>query len=345
MFKSPRKAKLILCCVLTFSCLLALVVIAVKPGLLPFYETSINIKINQALASGAAERDLPGNQDYSISLKKTNRSSQVENDLTGVDEELESNTPVSNTTDNKEETLLERVAPPPKDSSRTQPDTPAPEPAPAPSYSWGYSKDYHFQTEVIVTNNGSEISRDVRVHLPMLENSSPYQTTVLQSTNYPPASIEGRIYPFQIGDLLPGESKSIIADYAITLRSVSINSTNEIIEKARQVYNQYAGSGNCCTLATAFVNRCRELGLTARVVTGFARPQKGEITAGPLQGCRHSWAEYYVDGLGWLPVDLTFQYFSCLPVTSHIVETYSEQAIRVNFSGGKLSVSWLNRIQ
>jgi len=86
-------------------------------------------------------------------------------------------------------------------------------------------------------------------------------------------------------------------------------------------------------------------GLTARVVTGFARPQKGDITAGTLEGCRHSWAEYYVDGLGWLPVDLTFQYFSCLPVTSHIVETYSEQAIRVNFSGCELSVSWLNRIQ
>lgn len=86
------------------------------------------------------------------------------------------------------------------------------------------------------------------------------------------------------------------------------------------------------------------MGLTARVVYGFSRPQKGEITAGPLQRCRHSWAEFYVEELGWVPVDLTFKYFACLPVTSHIVETYTDQPIKVNFSGGNLSVSWLNSV-
>lgn len=355
MLKVPRWVKLILCYGLVFSCLMALVVFAMNSGLLPSHEASINIKINQAHASGATEPTVPGTRDDFISLKKTNRSSQIEDEMTGANKGSDSNMPVLNTAENKEEAPLEKVAAPSKDSSRAQPETPAPEPAPAApqppappspvSYSWGYSKNYHFQTEVIVTNSGSELSRDIRVHLPMLENNSPYQTTVLQSINYPSTNIEGRIYTFQIGDLQPGESRSVIADYVITLRSVSINSTNEIIEKARHAYNQCAGSGNCYTLAAAFVNRCRELSLTTRVVTGFARPQKGDMTAGPLQGCRHSWAEYYVDGLGWVPVDLTFQYFSCLPVTSHIVETYGDQPIKVNFSGGELSVSWLNSVQ
>jgi hypothetical protein len=198
--------------------------------------------------------------------------------------------------------------------------------------------------EVVVTNKGSEVSEGVTVHLPMLENSSPYQSTSLQSTSYSIESTSGRVSTFNIGNLEPGESKSIIADYSITVRPVSVKSTNDTIEKARQAYNQFAGSGNCYKLASGFVSRCKEMGLKARVVNGFARPQSGDMTAGSLQGYRHSWAEFYVDGLGWVPVDLTFRYFAGLPYASHIVETYKDQSIKINFTGGDLSVSWLNSV-
>ncbi len=212
------------------------------------------------------------------------------------------------------------------------------------TYSWGSTGNYTFRMEVKVTNNGSDTSQNVTVAVPLLENSSPYQTTTLKSTNFDIVSTSGRVRTFNLGDLAPGESKTIIADFAITVKTVSINSTNETVEKARQIFEKHAGSGNCRDLARAFINESRNNGINAREVIGFARPQRGAMTAGSLQGSRHSWAEFYVDGLGWVPVDLTFKYFGSFPYTSHIVESYSDQSLKVNFTGGSLSATWSNAI-
>ncbi|MDW7740404.1 MAG: transglutaminase domain-containing protein [Bacillota bacterium] len=212
------------------------------------------------------------------------------------------------------------------------------------TYSWGSSRNYTYRMEVRVTNNGSDTSSNVRVSVPLLENNSPYQTTKLTSVNYSAVSNSGRVSTFNIGDLAPGESKTIRADFAITVRTFSINSTNDTVEKARQAYNQTAGSGNCRTLALAFISKSRELGVQAREVVGYARAQRGAMTSGSLQGSRHSWAEFYVDGLGWVPVDLTFKYFGNFPHTSHIIESYGDQSLKVNFTGGSLSASWSNAI-
>ena len=124
MLKVPRWVKLILCYSLVFSCLMALVVFAMNSGLLPSHEASINIKINQAHASGATEPTVPGTRDDFISLKKTNRSSQFEDEMTGANKGSDSNMPVLNTAENKEEAPLEKVAAPSKDSSRAQPEHP-----------------------------------------------------------------------------------------------------------------------------------------------------------------------------------------------------------------------------
>ncbi len=212
------------------------------------------------------------------------------------------------------------------------------------TYSWGSSRNYTFRTEVKVTNNGSATSNNVVVSVPLLESSSPYQTISLKSTNYSVASSSGRVSTFNLGDIAPGETKTIVADMNVTVRTVSINSTNDTVEKARQVYEQFRGSGNCRTLAQGFINKSREMGITAREVVGYARPERGAMTSGSLQGTRHSWAEFYVDGLGWVPVDLTFQYFGEFPHTSHIVEGYGDQSISINYSGGSLGASWSNQI-
>lgn len=212
------------------------------------------------------------------------------------------------------------------------------------TYRWGSASNYTFRIEVSVTNNGSEASRNVNVAVPLLENSSPYQETSLKSVNFDIVSSSGRVSTFDLGELAPGETKTIRADFAVRINSVAINSSNETVEKARQAYEKYAGSGNCRALALAFINECREMGINAREVIGFARPQRGNMTSGSLAGCRHSWAEFEVPGLGWVPVDLTFQHFGELPHTSHVVESYSDQSIKVNFSGGSLSANWSNLI-
>ena len=212
------------------------------------------------------------------------------------------------------------------------------------TYNWGKAADYTFRMEVAVTNNGSDVSRNVKVSVPLLNNSSPYQTTSLKSVNYDIISTSGRVSTFDLGDLAPGETKTIRADFDIRINSVSINSSNGTVEKALEAYEKHAGSGNCRTLARAFINELKGMGIEAREVIGFARPQRGDMTSGSLAGSRHSWAEFKVSGVGWFPVDLTFQYFGELPHTSHVVESYSDQSIKVNFSGGSLSATWSNLI-
>lgn len=212
------------------------------------------------------------------------------------------------------------------------------------TYTWGAMNSYTFRIEVKLTNNGSDTASNIVVEVPLLENDSPYQTTTLKSVNYDIESSTGRISSFNIGELAPGETRTVVADFTVNVRAVSINSTNDTVEKARIAYDQYAGSGNCRTLALGFIDKSRELGITAREVIGFARPEKGPMISGSLKDYRHSWAEFYVNGLGWVPVDLTFQYFGAFPTTSHIVESYSDQSIKVNYTGGSLSASWNNII-
>ncbi len=59
-------------------------------------------------------------------------------------------------------------------------------------------------------------------------------------------------------------------------------------------------SGNSVDLAAAFVGLCRAAGIPARTVMGLKIPsgvEKGTLTT------YHGWAEFYVEGTGWIPVD------------------------------------------
>jgi transglutaminase-like putative cysteine protease len=59
-------------------------------------------------------------------------------------------------------------------------------------------------------------------------------------------------------------------------------------------------SGNSLDIATAFVGLARAAGIPARTVLGFKLPE--EQQKGFLQGY-HAWAEFWLPGRGWIPVD------------------------------------------
>jgi transglutaminase-like putative cysteine protease len=61
-----------------------------------------------------------------------------------------------------------------------------------------------------------------------------------------------------------------------------------------------AKRGNCTDFHSLFIGMARALGIPARFVMGFPVPEdkkEGEITG------YHCWAEFYIEGEGWLPVD------------------------------------------
>jgi transglutaminase-like putative cysteine protease len=61
-----------------------------------------------------------------------------------------------------------------------------------------------------------------------------------------------------------------------------------------------ARRGNCTDFHAIFIGYCRALGIPARFAIGFPLP--ADRGAGQVSGY-HCWAEFYLKGIGWVPVD------------------------------------------
>lgn len=64
--------------------------------------------------------------------------------------------------------------------------------------------------------------------------------------------------------------------------------------------NEQRGGGKCADISAVYVSIARAAGVPARDVYGLrlADPKTGDITSG-----FHCWAEFYLPGTGWVPVD------------------------------------------
>lgn len=112
------------------------------------------------------------------------------------------------------------------------------------------------------------------------------------------------------------------------------------------------GSGCCEEYASLFVAVCRASGVPARIVNGYANDQD-ELAqdAQPMNmsGRRHQWAEFYVDGKGWIPVDPTLsnetrQVFGQLPTGCYVAENYGDNKVTGKYRGGKLAVKFQDKV-
>lgn len=61
-----------------------------------------------------------------------------------------------------------------------------------------------------------------------------------------------------------------------------------------------AERGNCTDFHSVFIGMVRSLGIPARFIMGLSLP--ADAASGEISGY-HCWAEFYVDGHGWVPID------------------------------------------
>lgn len=66
-----------------------------------------------------------------------------------------------------------------------------------------------------------------------------------------------------------------------------------------------ASEGYCVHFATSAAAMCRALGLPARVATGVLVDAVAGTAVDVQKLNEHAWMEVYIDGLGWLPVEVT----------------------------------------
>lgn len=102
------------------------------------------------------------------------------------------------------------------------------------------------------------------------------------------------------------------------LREAGISTDMGVLDQAKAIYDYlhrelaYGQPGrivggtraNCATYAAMFFNLCQRTGIPARRCAGFVfSPSKEDEQATSVSG--HNWAEFYVEGIGWIPVDPT----------------------------------------
>jgi transglutaminase-like putative cysteine protease len=90
------------------------------------------------------------------------------------------------------------------------------------------------------------------------------------------------------------------AIYDHTLATMKYDKSGQGWGRGDIIYACDAKRGNCTDFHAVFIGFCRSIGIPARFAIGFPLPEKrGE---GEISGY-HCWAEFYLKGYGWVPVD------------------------------------------
>jgi len=100
------------------------------------------------------------------------------------------------------------------------------------------------------------------------------------------------------GDTTPLQKARHIYDYV--LATMRYDKTGEGWGRGDAVWACTSKRGNCTDFHSLFIGMMRSSGIPARFEIGFPLPE-GK-TEGDIPGY-HCWAEFYLAGLGWVPVD------------------------------------------
>jgi transglutaminase-like putative cysteine protease len=90
------------------------------------------------------------------------------------------------------------------------------------------------------------------------------------------------------------------AIYDYVLSTMRYDKTGEGWGRGDVMYACNARKGNCTDFHALFIGMMRATGIPARFEIGFPLPR--DKTSGEIGGY-HCWAEFWVDDLGWVPVD------------------------------------------
>lgn len=98
----------------------------------------------------------------------------------------------------------------------------------------------------------------------------------------------------------PLEKARVLYDYVLT--HVDYDTSVKGWGRGDVVYVCEVGKGNCTDFHSLFVSLARAAGIPARFRIGYPIPWE---KAGKLVTPYHCWAEFFVEGNGWIPVDIS----------------------------------------
>jgi transglutaminase-like putative cysteine protease len=160
--------------------------------------------------------------------------------------------------------------------------------------------------DVTLVFNATRIEHAVDVHSPALQTattpsaSDPLMQRYLEPDKLVPLSgtIAELAKQQTAGDTTPLQKARHIYDYIVaTLR---YDKTGEGWGRGDAIWACTSKRGNCTDFHSLFIGMMRSAGIPARFEIGFPLPE-GK-TEGDIPGY-HCWAEFYLNGAGWIPVD------------------------------------------
>jgi hypothetical protein len=118
-----------------------------------------------------------------------------------------------------------------------------------------------------------------------------------------PKTVDNIYYrsPWLNSDSIYGQ-KGVTRDDVVKLYQQSkIDGGDYTFGKGNSIYACDIGVGNCTDYHSYFMSLGRTLGVPVRFHMGFPIPSGSEGTVGGY----HCWADYYIEGEGWYPVDIS----------------------------------------
>jgi transglutaminase-like putative cysteine protease len=100
------------------------------------------------------------------------------------------------------------------------------------------------------------------------------------------------------GDTTPIQKARHIYEYVVA--TMRYDKSGEGWGRGDAIWACTAKRGNCTDFHSLFIGMMRSSGIPARFEIGFPLPEAK--TEGDIPGY-HCWAEFYLDGIGWVPVD------------------------------------------
>ena len=127
---------------------------------------------------------------------------------------------------------------------------------------------------------------------------------VLSGMHYgKPTSVDNKYYkdPWLHGGEVYG-MKGVTRDQVVELyQKAKDENSDYTFGNGNSIYACDIGVGNCTDYHSYFISLNRTLKVPARFHMGFSIPQTDE---GTIEGY-HCWADYFIDGEGWYPVDIS----------------------------------------
>ena len=161
--------------------------------------------------------------------------------------------------------------------------------------------------DVTLLFNATRREHSVNIHSPGLQNAAgvtpsndPLMKRYLEPDKLVP--LNGTIAELSrqqtAGDTTPLQKARHIYDYVVA--TMRYDKTGEGWGRGDAVWACTSKHGNCTDFHSLFIGMMRSAGIPARFEIGFPLPEgKSE---GDIPGY-HCWAEFYISGIGWIPVD------------------------------------------